>query len=268
MYCLYCGKEISDDEKFCPFCGNKVKVPKSKKEVEVIEEEPQEAKSKLPIIIIAAVVAAALIACALFFILGKDDSESVPEPAQTTEPTGEVTQSDVVSPEAEEFNGHYYEVINEGMYWTDAREVCEEKGGHLVTITSQEEEDFIEGLIEDNGSSDIYHYWLGATDEDEEGVWRWVDGEVFWEGGPASKGGHPVGGMYENWLSSQPNNSVKENPEGHDYLEIQVTQGNEVMAEYMTWTDLPNDGVAFGYQGAPDYNDTQYCGCICEWDED
>jgi len=268
MYCLYCGKEISDDEKFCPFCGNKVKVPKSKKEVEVIEEEPQEAKSKLPIIIIAAVVAAALIACALFFILGKDDSESVPEPAQTTEPTGEVTQSDVVSPEAEEFNGHYYEVINEGMYWTDAREVCEEKGGHLVTITSQEEEDFIEGLIEDNGSSDIYHYWLGATDEDEEGVWRWVDGEVFWEGGPASKGGHPVGGMYENWLSSQPNNSVKENPEGHDYLEIQVTQGNEGMAEYMTWTDLPNDGVAFGYQGAPDYNDTQYCGCICEWDED
>jgi len=47
MYCLYCGKEISDDEKFCPFCGNKVKVPKSKKEVEVIEEDPQEAKSKL-----------------------------------------------------------------------------------------------------------------------------------------------------------------------------------------------------------------------------
>lgn len=42
-----------------------------------------------------------------------------------------------------EFNGHYYKVFNESLTWYEAENACETMGGHLVTITSQEEQDFV-----------------------------------------------------------------------------------------------------------------------------
>lgn len=283
MFCYHCGKEIDDNEIYCPFCGHRVKMPAEKtgytRDTHPIPELPIEEPGIVPLsepapaavnsnsrkaIIIICAVAAALIVAAAFFFLEKDDTED----EAVTETTEEAAPENDAIAGATEFNGNYYEVVNTGSTWHDARVACEEKGGHLAIITSQDEEDFIENLIGDNKSGDIYHYWLGATDEQQEGAWTWLDGQVFWEGGPAAQGGHSVNGMYQNWLPSQPNNSVKENPNGHDYLEIQVTKGNEGDAEYMTWTDITNDGIAFGYEGAPDYNDTKYCGYICEWEGD
>ncbi|XP_031440429.1 C-type lectin domain family 4 member F-like [Clupea harengus] len=40
-------------------------------------------------------------------------------------------------------------------------------GGHLVIITSQQEMDFLKAKGED--------HWIGLTDAQEEGKWRWVD---------------------------------------------------------------------------------------------
>ncbi len=31
MYCKYCGKSINDDSKFCKFCGNKLVIPETDK---------------------------------------------------------------------------------------------------------------------------------------------------------------------------------------------------------------------------------------------
>ena len=48
-------------------------------------------------------------------------------------------------------NGHFYEAIAvpEGISWTDASEAANLKGGYLVTITSQAENDFVHDLIND-----------------------------------------------------------------------------------------------------------------------
>ena len=154
---------------------------------------------------------------------------------------------------AVEFNGHMYKIVDEPMYWTQARAACEEQNGHLMTITSQDEQDFIKEQIEDNGISK--HYWLGATDEETEGDWRWITGESM---------------TYKNWCENQPNNNIDVDPAGQNYMELGVTCGNQGMKEYMTWNDICDSGVSIvngvSHEEGPDYCSTKYYGYICEWD--
>src|SRR5699024_2711257 len=87
--------------------------------------------------------------------------------------------------DAATFNGHSYYCYEEELSWKDAQNACETMGGHLATITSEEESMFIIDLIQ---SGDKYAYWLGGTDEKEEGVWKWITNEAW---------------SYENWISGQ-----------------------------------------------------------------
>ena len=41
---------------------------------------------------------------------------------------------------AEPTDGHKYEIFRETLTWEEAKAACEAKGGHLATITSQEEQ--------------------------------------------------------------------------------------------------------------------------------
>lgn len=169
------------------------------------------------------------------------------------EQTSQVTTEEKI-PEAlkkaKEYEGHYYEVINQSCSWKEAKKLCEEKGGHMVTITSHDEQLFIEKLVEEKGV--MKHYWLGATDREEEGKWKWITGEKW---------------GFTNWEEDQPNNSEREDPEhGQDYLEMQATIGDNGYDEYMTWTDIINDGTSLGNEKAPEYNSKPYYGTICEWD--
>lgn len=67
--------------------------------------------------------------------------------------------------------------------WSYAKTYAESIGGHLVTITSEEEWQAMMPLLEE-ARCDV---WLGATDEEETGNWKWITGEVFsyseWETG-------------------------------------------------------------------------------------
>lgn len=72
------------------------------------------------------------------------------------------------------WNGHSYLVVDYHGTWEEAREYCENLGGHLVTITSQEEQTMIEGLLE---AEDYESYWLGGYIE--EGSWKWITEESF-----------------------------------------------------------------------------------------
>ena len=65
----------------------------------------------------------------------------------------------------EEFGGHCYLVfLTPNTSWQSAERDCQSKGGHLASIHSKAEEDFI---IELAGSS-TDHSWLGASDTDAE----------------------------------------------------------------------------------------------------
>lgn len=77
------------------------------------------------------------------------------------------------------WNGHKYVRVETSMDWFAAKAYCENLGGHLVTITSYEEDVVVASLVKGGTKAS---YWLGATDEKEEGVWRWVTSEpwTYW----------------------------------------------------------------------------------------
>ncbi|KAJ8000504.1 hypothetical protein DPEC_G00180810 [Dallia pectoralis] len=75
--------------------------------------------------------------------------------------------------------------------WEQSRQDCVERGGHLVTIKSPEEQKFV------NWMCGIKNYiWIGLTDSTTEGNWNWVDGTPltteYWDSG------EPDGGVTEN----------------------------------------------------------------------
>jgi len=74
------------------------------------------------------------------------------------------------------FNGHTYAVYDVGMTWKEAKAYAENLGGHLVTITSQAENDFVTNLIR-NCTKNLY--WIGAESEQRWGYWKWVTGEAW-----------------------------------------------------------------------------------------
>jgi hypothetical protein len=102
------------------------------------------------------------------------------------------------------YNGHSYYRSTGSMTWTAARQACLNMGGHLVTVTSAAENNFIFNLWPSG--------WIGLTDEVVEGQWRWVTGEAY---------------SYSSWNSGEPNNSGNE-----DY--IQFVGGGR-------WNDLNNN---------------------------
>lgn len=87
---------------------------------------------------------------------------------------------------AEPTDGHKYEIFHDTLTWEEAKAACEAKGGHLATITSQEEQKMIESL--NTQSSKL---WIGGC-KNSAGEWCWVTGEL-WE--------------YQNWGDGEPNNS-------------------------------------------------------------
>ena len=107
--------------------------------------------------------------------------------------------------DAVEFNGHYYKVYDQPLNWRQAESYCEKRGGHLVTITSKEENEHILSLII---GSTYLNYFIGFTDEKEEGKWEWVTGEKI---------------TYQNWgvnLKGNPHPDNDSSLGGQDYAAI------------------------------------------------
>ncbi|WP_430972889.1 PKD domain-containing protein [Sunxiuqinia rutila] len=134
--------------------------------------------------------------------------------------------------------GHFYQYISSpGISWTDAKLAAEAKRyhnlkGYLATIKSKSENDFIWTKVQGVG-------WIGASDAQKEGDWRWVTGPaadrtLFWRG---NYNGAPVNGEYSFWSSGEPNNLGDE-----DYAHINQNPAYKDKS----WNDLP-DGGGDGY---------------------
>ena len=105
---------------------------------------------------------------------------------------------------------HIYQVIEcdtvNGISWEEAEARCEEMGGHLVTITSQEEQDYVESLIKD-AKSKSYHIGMYREDDGESTKlgWKWVTGEAF---------------EYSNWDDGEPNQESVPDCYGQMYRDV------------------------------------------------
>jgi len=74
-----------------------------------------------------------------------------------------------------EYQGHLYQHFDSHQYWEEAQASCETLNAHLVTIGSAGENEFVFDNFVAIGNSG----WLGGTDRDSEGDWKWVTGEPW-----------------------------------------------------------------------------------------
>ncbi|XP_005112142.1 tetranectin-like [Aplysia californica] len=63
-----------------------------------------------------------------------------------------------------------YKLIEEKTTWADARKKCESLGGFLAEIHDNVSLEYVKQVAAPGKT----FYWLGATDQDEEGIWTWV----------------------------------------------------------------------------------------------
>lgn len=151
-----------------------------------------------------------------------------------TPPEEETPQGDIPGMTVD---GHRYQAFHEALSWTDARAACQEMGGHLATITSAVEQKAIENYLA-GIDTPKEAYWLGATDEAEEGTWTWVTGEVW---------------SFQNWAPQEPNNDFSGT---EDYLGIYTPRTSYSGNQYR-WNDFTDNARSTGLD---------QMGYLCEWD--
>ena len=133
-----------------------------------------------------------------------------------------------------------YQVILEPLTWEQASARCQEMGGHLATITSQDEMDELVSLAEDSGAQ---YLWIGGTtahNDSGDVFGHWVTGEPF---------------TYEAWSLDEPSRVDKDGTE-----EWYIMLWNIPQLGGWTWNDQRNDPVSVATKMA------ESMGFICEYD--
>ncbi len=140
------------------------------------------------------------------------------------------------------FNGHAYKFFPEKLSWTDAKRKCEQLGGHLPVVNDQAENDFLVKLCAGKFSNSDKiggpTIWLGATDVENEGDWKLIDGKPL---------------AYKNWYKSgnQPNNG---GGKGEHYATLLLADLAKIGEKAGGWSDQPD---------ASTQQDVYF---VCEWD--
>ena len=83
-----------------------------------------------------------------------------------------------------------YQIVEGNYTWAEAKTDAEARGGRLAVLATQERIDAANQYLASVGSWN--HTWIGLTDEQNEGDWRWIDGQ-------------PISAS--NWNPGEPNNA-------------------------------------------------------------
>ncbi|KAJ7991904.1 hypothetical protein DPEC_G00288700 [Dallia pectoralis] len=112
------------------------------------------------------------------------------------------------------YGGKCYFFSTNLMNWTQSRDQCVSKGGHLVIINSQQEQEFLY-LSTKNKT-----HWIGLNDLETEGRWLWVDktplkntDAQFWH-------------VRTNGELSEPDNWTVQDPSGEDCVVLGENYSN------------------------------------------
>lgn len=124
------------------------------------------------------------------------------------------------------YEGHHYLVVSHYVTWPGAKKICEELGGHLVTISDLAENTWVRQRLD---QAKVSLAWLGLSDEQEEGKFRWITGEPL---------------NFTCWQDKQPDNWSNE-----DYGEITDSPSNDKGR----WNDLSDNTLTLR-------------AFVCEWD--
>lgn len=99
------------------------------------------------------------------------------------------------------FGSHCYLVptVSSSASWNKSEENCSRMGAHLVVIQSQEEQDFITGILDIHAA-----YFIGLWDTGHR-QWQWVDQTpyeesiTFWHNGEPSSGNEKCATIIYRW---------------------------------------------------------------------
>jgi hypothetical protein len=130
-------------------------------------------------------------------------------------------------------NGHYYQrITNSNLFtWDEANTEATNMGGYLATLTSEGENTFVVSTAFSGFTALNNTYgqlFLGATDRETEGIWKWVTGETW---------------SFTNWHSGDSNNIGAAN---QDYLVLAHTSHFFNAGFQNDWDDEYGDGRSFG----------------------
>jgi len=94
----------------------------------------------------------------------------------------------------ENYQGHKYEFIPDKKPWKLASEIARQKGGYLVSLTSEDENSFVTKLIQ-NASKECkeinQRVWIGLNKDNQKSEWLWESGEKY---------------EFSSWGKGEPNN--------------------------------------------------------------
>ncbi|XP_073342129.1 perlucin-like protein [Pagrus major] len=98
-----------------------------------------------------------------------------------------------------------------------SKQKCQEIGGHLAILTNAEDHDAVEK--EGRRIGGLYtNYWIGLTDIETEGIWKWVDDS-------------PLLRSFWNLEKHEPDNNVSGGEEGEDCAVVDSYS--------QSWYDVP-----------------------------
>ena len=124
-------------------------------------------------------------------------------------------------------NGHYYEAVafTPGTNWDDAKDAAAlsthlGQTGHLATIGSQAENDFVQTVMGGVLGDGVIGGYQPAGSPEPSDNWQWVTGESW---------------SYDNWRSGEPNNANS----NENVLKIFASSGQ--------WNDVPDSNYVDGY---------------------